>query len=136
MDEPFADWVECPACEGDGGEVIFGGMLKPPYEENRDTWARCEYCHGRGRVPPDPAQYRDCQECDGTGYLIWGGGESASTAHVELCPCGGGDSKSTVCGGARLVVRDHRGNKIDAVAHECHCCGGTGVERKKRGSAV
>src|SRR5262249_25644075 len=113
--EPRIDWLECPACQGYRGDWQFDPV------DHQEFWAACNPCRGKGRIPTDPAQYRPCQQCDGTGYLIWGGGHETQM-HVDVCRCDGDDEKCALCRGARLIVRDDLGNRIDAVAGECHYC--------------
>lgn len=127
------EWPECPVCNGDGKDI-----------ENM----RCLNCKGRGRITPDHTKHRSCGQCEGTGYLIWGGATDADAiatgrfsviqqlragppyakVHVELCSCGGEDYHCKRCGGARLLVLDESGHSIEgADANECHYCGGSGL---------
>ena len=52
------EWLKCPSCGGTRKETGVG--------------LRCMTCRGKGRLPLDPARYRDCEQCDGKGYLVWG----------------------------------------------------------------
>ena len=52
------EWQKCPSCGGTRKETGVG--------------LRCMTCRGKGRLPLDPARYRDCEQCDGKGYLLWG----------------------------------------------------------------
>jgi hypothetical protein len=49
------DWADCPNCGGSGKEI--------------DLNQKYACCHGRGRISPEPARYRDCGRCEGTGYF-------------------------------------------------------------------
>ena len=52
------EWLKCPSCGGTRKETGVG--------------LRCMTCRGKGRLPLDPARYRDCEQCHGKGYLVWG----------------------------------------------------------------